>query len=190
MKLYKFLYSIAIKSKYYQIWNKIYRKFFEKYGKRKKDFLDFSHKLSIEETQLTLDLIQYYPDTWKELWDSTHSPEYCRMILAEIMFGAGQLPGSFDCDDFAILASYTLETKYNPEILQIFYKRKGSFKFSGHMICVFQEKDSYGHMGNWGTYRGCKSLKEIAEFVAKTMDSELVGYSLLTKELKLKKVFV
>jgi len=126
------------------------------------------------------------------LWDVCFSPHYLQHILNTIKKKGYQPTGSFDCDDFACLAVNTLDSAYKPMLMGISYKRRNHLSFKGHMICVFQLSDgSYCHMGNWGLYFGYTSLLDIAKDIADLRDSDLIGYTLLTKDLSLKqKIFI
>ena len=185
MKFYKTIYWLMMQSRWYQFWSRLYR-----FGQRKykKVFSKFEQYTDPVALQTELDKIEYHKDTWKQLWDVCHSPHYSRYVLASARENE-QSDEAFDCDDYACLAIHMLDWHFNAHLLGVSYKRKNKrFNFGGHMVCYFETPFGFRHMGNWGLSTNYRSLEAMAKDIAYRADSELIGYTILDKNLKIVKV--
>ena len=185
IKISKIFYWIMIQSRWLQIWSKLYR-FLHNEGKYKKAIPVYTDPVLL---QMNLDLIEYRRDGFKELFDVAHSPFYLNHVLEEIKDKNDQPNGSFDCTSYAILAIHMLDWHFNAHLLGVSYKRKNKrLKFGGHMVCYFETPFGFRHMGNWGLSSNYRTLEAMAKDIAYRADSELIGYTILDKNLKIVKV--
>lgn len=187
MKVYKAIYWLTIQSRWLQGWSAFYRFLFQRKYKKSVTMTQIS---SPDELQAKLDKIKYSKDTYKQLFDVVHSPYYCKYVLDMAMNDA-HLEGSFDCDDYACLAANLLDWHFNPQLLGISYKnRNKKFKFSGHMVCFFETPFGFRHMGNWGLSGIFKTIESMAKDIAERAESDLIGYTVFDKNLKIVKVTI
>jgi len=188
MNIYKMTYWLAMQSRWYQGWSRLYR--FFKQRKYKTYFPVIETTTDVNELQRELDKIEYHKDDWKVLWDVCHSPYYSRYVLASARENE-QSDDSFDCDDYACLAANMLDWHFNAHLLSVRFKKKNKkFKFEGHMVCYFETPYGFRHMGNWGLSPNYRSLEAMAKDIAYLSEGTLIGYTTMDKNLKIIKVYV
>lgn len=184
MKLLKLGYKIAMYSRYYSLWSKLYRFLFQRKYKKVK----LKQYNTLESIEKLFSKLSWKKDGIKELWDSIGTPEWVQYCLDEIEKTGKQPQGSLDCDDFSCYAAnaYILRCNEIAYLMSIAYKKLPTKKISGHMICVIKRKNgTYAHISNWGLFYGFKSLEDVVDDIIKN-DKQLIGYSLIEpKRLKL-----
>ncbi len=185
MWVYKFIYLLMMKSRWYPFWSKLYRKLFQ--NKYNSDNNPITTSVDFKNIEKRLNKIVYQKDTYRVLWDVCHSPYYLQSVLNDVEKFNIQPKSDFDCTSYAVLASHLLDSSFEPILMGIAYKSNNKFKFSGHMVCVFKSEDGkYCHLGNWGLHSGYESLDEIAEDISSLMESKLIGYTLFEKDISFK----
>ena len=185
MNVYKLIYWLIIQSRLYQNWSRLYKFLFQR---KYKNMVYIDTTTSPEALQLRLDRITYHKDTIKQLFDVVHSPYYCKYVL-DCAEKNDQPEGSFDCDDYSMLAIHMLDEHFNPKLLGVTYKKKNKkFKFGGHMVCYFETLYGFRHMGNQGLSTVYKSLEAMVKDIAYRADGDLIGYTVFDKDLKVIKV--
>ena len=103
-----------------------------------------------------------------------------------------------DCDEFALYAEAALLKMraisiIEPRVLTVrALTNEGEIK--GHNVAVFGyfpssevqiEAKRYGHIGNWGLFKGYESIPEVAREIAKQMKGRPIAYC-ITGELRMK----
>lgn len=206
MKLLKFGYRVAMKSRYYKYWSKLYRFLFQ----RKYKNIELKKYFKLEDINNIFFNIKWKKDGFKELWDAIGSPQNFQNTINLINSGKKQSEDALDCDDFAQYASmvYTPKGEFDKiskgeegtyeevYLLGIAYKKFLTKKLSGHMVCLVRKIEfipnyseqkaippwrsahiSYTHLSNWGMRNGFKTVAEVVENIIGA--NTFVGYSII-----------
>jgi hypothetical protein len=97
-----------------------------------------------------------------------------------------------DCDEFAIYAAKALggiEEALEPGVLMVRWTN-GQGLTEGHNMAVYSYPSQdgvrlYGHIGNWGHFRGFNSVAKIVESVGNFVGARPIAYALVSPDLKL-----
>ena len=97
-----------------------------------------------------------------------------------------------DCDEFALYAAEALkgcEEGGDPRILTVRWTDANG-DVQGHNVAIYSYATQnwvrqYGHMGNWGHFRGFNSVAQIADSIATQAKGQLLSYAVATPELKI-----
>lgn len=97
-----------------------------------------------------------------------------------------------DCDEYATYAAKALqqvEEANNPRVLTVRWLAPNG-SLGGHNVAIYSYPIQngmrmYGHIGNWGHYRGYNSIARIVDDIAKGGQGVAVAYALASPELKL-----
>jgi len=171
MRLQRWAYRLFWKSGWYLRWSKLYRELWQRgYAN------PVERGLSPDLVMPRMRLLTWTADGPRELWDAIGSPEWVQRCIDVRVCGLPQPAGALDCDEFACWASLALDDAYRPYVLNVNWRVRGSGRFLGHHVCVYQDKlGRLFHMGNWGV-RGDFITEEciVRDIIA---DGELVGWA-------------
>lgn len=185
-----FFYRIYIGSGLYYAWSRFWRWVLE--GEYR------SHPLHVlrdeEELSSTLSQMVWTSDPLGGLFDVISLPQ---AVQAKFDWARARGDRAFvgDCDDFAVWAGAQVKDLHSrgltqwrdPKLLTVaWYDKDG--KWHAHVVCLFFDGKSYGHIGNWyrGTpQQGFDSVDAVARGVASAGGAgRLVGYSVGSVDLR------
>lgn len=97
-----------------------------------------------------------------------------------------------DCDDWASYAAKALQQMpevLNPCLLAVHWTDKQG-EVVGHVVAVYRYRTQkfsklFGHIGNWGHFRGYNSVSQVAKDIAKMGEGRIIAYATATPDLKL-----
>lgn len=97
-----------------------------------------------------------------------------------------------DCDEFATYAARALESTeeaFSPSVLTVRWTTVDG-DVEGHNVAVYSylTQDGttlYGHIGNWGHFRGFNSVSSVVDSIPKMVGGKLLAFALVTPDLKL-----
>lgn len=97
-----------------------------------------------------------------------------------------------DCDEFALYAVKALEgvqEAMGPRVLTVRWVRANGV-VEGHNVAIYSYYTQngfrmYGHIGNWGHFRGFNSVAKIVESIGRLIEFKPISYALATADLKL-----
>ncbi len=169
IKIAKVIYKLAIFSRWYKYWSKLYRFLFQ----RKHDNIILPLYRDINKLDEQLSRLEYEKDGFKELWDSCGTPQNVQFKLDNPHLAKGAL----DCDDFAVYAANTYAPKETEFVFlySVAYTDNNSkFGFSGHMICCVYDvvANTYTGLGNWNMFT-VNSYKELVDYIRD--DDDFIG---------------
>ncbi len=135
-----------------------------------------------ETVQTSLNLLEWHPDGWKELWDAAHSPNYVQHVIDEIESCNEQPAVSMDCEDFALYAAHSIGNGYTTRVLTVSWSTgRWPWNIKGHAVCLYKDReDLYGHIGNWGLHHGYKTVEDAVNSILAGVDKSdnLIGWKL------------
>lgn len=172
-KIVKAFYWLAMKSRVYTVWSKIYEFIWD----RNKS-MPLKKFASIDELAAYVHALKWRPDTWRELGDAISSPENVQWL-------AENDPGKFvgDCDDFASFESAVVSEQGPFYVRGLLVKQARIFNvywhepngdrttgnhrgFGGHNMCLLDLEDGTFCYMDYGTpSQSYKTLDEMASTV-------------------------
>ena len=146
--------------------------------------------LSLKELERTLEIFVWAPDI---LTTSMFKLPHPWMKDAEIIqYGLTHTKTQTDCDEYATYASKALERiegVYESNVLTVRWLRRNGVR-EGHNVAVYKYRTNngrflYGHIGNWGHFRGYFSIGQVVAHITRLGQGRLVAYAVATPSLKL-----
>tara|TARA_A100001515_G_scaffold32192_1_gene25091 strand:- start:3560 stop:4210 length:651 start_codon:yes stop_codon:yes gene_type:complete len=192
-RIAKLFYKPAIY--YWVTWSKLYRILWHsKYSN-----VVVEENQTLTKVQDALDMLEWKPDRWRELFDVCGTPNYVQHIINEsreniykfgprIKVKSGQLDLPLDCDEFSVWAANAIDKNYHPRIF-LFSWLTGDGKIIGHAMCLCRMSDGrIFHIGNWGTSDPFSDLREMSlDILYRAKAREAIGWAILDKNLKILK---
>ena len=102
----------------------------------------------------------------------------------------GMIPQT-DCDEFAVYAAKALEgveEANTPMVLTVRWTTPNG-AVEGHNLAVYSYPTQnglrmYGHIGNWGHFRGFNSIAKLVDSVGVQMAAPIISYALASPDLR------
>jgi hypothetical protein len=186
LKIVKGLFWLAIQSRWFKYWSKLYRFMFEK--KYKKNTVEKVPKL--ETIHNKIKHLKWQPDGFKELYDVCRNPEYGQYLINNHTLGLEPPKGAFDCDDFASYCSAAFNPRDKNDIGKIltvtYIDETKKLKVGGHVVfCVYHGfEKKYSVLSNWGLeLKKYNTIAEVVDYVL--VGRQLIGYAFYNNNLDL-----
>ena len=146
---------------------------------------------SLQEVEHALERISYYSDEFKV--GAKRMPHFWMRTAGETQWilDKGLVPfWGQDCDEYALYAVEALRgvpEAMHPMILTVRWTLADG-TIEGHNVAVYgyitqDWRRLYGHMGNWGHFRGFNSFSQIAQSISKKAQGKLLAYALASPKL-------
>lgn len=164
--IFRLGFVIAIGSRYYKNWSRLYQWLYE----RKHKSLEIEMYTSYRALSNTLATCTWIADGSKELGDAISSPGFIQYVINEV---GGRPIG--DCDEFAMynaaalmesvkMQMWTGEPIKNCSILTVRWMQKDTPQVqAGHNVCLIELVDgTYRYMDYWSPSPAFKTKREVA----------------------------